>query len=115
MIVFIFSGCQSGPYVFVGESESWKAKLNSGGEKTDHVEVVLSYKRPNAYPNDLVRYVINGENMEIDMEGEGVNEDGTLRFGIFDITSEFRLKKAEEIASTVIWENKKEEIILNKQ
>jgi hypothetical protein len=109
------SGCQSGPYLFVGESENWNVELRSGENEYDAVEIVLKYKSSNSFPNDLISYVIEGENMDIDMEEDGLNEDGTLRFVIFDITPEFRLNKAERLVSTVHWENKTEEVILIKQ
>ncbi|WP_227940467.1 hypothetical protein [Alkalihalobacillus deserti] len=109
------SGCQSGPYLFVGESENWNVELRSGENEYDFVEIVLKYKSSNLFPNDIISYVIEGENMNIDMEEDGLNEDGTLRVGIFDVTPEFRLNKAERLASAVHWENKTEEIILIKQ
>jgi hypothetical protein len=113
--VFVLSGCQSGPYLFIGESENWNVELRSGGSEYDHVEIVLSYKSSNSFPNNLISYVIEGENMLIDMQGEELNDDGTLRFSVFDVTSEFRLKKTDRLATIVLWENKTEDIILIKQ
>jgi hypothetical protein len=50
LIVFFLSGCQTGPYVFVGESENWNVKLNFGGEETDNVDIILRYKSSNTFP-----------------------------------------------------------------
>ncbi|ASK64165.1 hypothetical protein CFK37_19430 [Virgibacillus phasianinus] len=111
LVLSILSACSTEPQSFVGESDHWKAELNTDeGEKGDKVDFVLKFNGSDGKSVSSVNYNVSGTSFELNSRDGKLNEEGVLRFE----WPETNVEEDNQIVCTVEWDGQTEEFLLNK-
>jgi hypothetical protein len=110
----IVTACNSEPKSFIGESDNWKAELNTASD--GKVEgFVLSYIGSDMQSIGLFDVGVHAGNIGFSSSGAELNEDGKFIFDVEKISTDMVVKKDNEIIATIEWDGNTEEITLNDQ
>jgi hypothetical protein len=108
------SACNSEPQSFIGESDNWKAELNTASD--GKVEgFVLSYIGSDMQSIGLFNAGVHAGNFGFKSSGAELNKDGKFVFDVEENPNDMVVKKDNEIITTIEWDGNTEEITLNDQ
>ncbi|WP_100407681.1 hypothetical protein [Bacillus solitudinis] len=108
----IITACNSEPQSFFGESNNWKAELNTASD--GKVEgFVLSYIGSDMQSVGLFDAGVHAGNFGFNSNGAELNSDGNFVFDLDGNPNDMIVKKNSEIITTIEWDGHTEEITLN--
>jgi hypothetical protein len=108
----IITACNSEPQNFIGESDNWKAALNTASD--GKVEgFVLSYTGSDMQSVGKFDAGVNAGNFGFNSNSAELNTDGKFVFDLKDHPDDMIVKKNSEVITTIEWDGNTEEITLN--